>query len=118
MSEPCAFCEIVSGDAFAVVAREWDDAMAIVPLNPVVSGHRLVIPKVHVADFTEDPEVSAAVMRRAAEFAKAGRPCNLITSRGREATQSVYHLHLHVVPRQVDDGLSLPWTNPPRTAHA
>ena len=105
----CVFCEIVAGRAPSTVVREWDDALALVPLGPVVDGHTLVIPKRHVADFGEDPEVSAATMRRAAELAAGDRPMNVITSRGRAATQSVFHLHLHLVPRAKNDGLALPW---------
>lgn len=111
MSEqPCPFCEIIAGRATAKVWIEWKDAMAIIPLGPVVPGHILIIPKQHVADFTEDPKVSALTMQRAAELAaEIPKPMNLITSRGREATQSVFHLHLHLVPRAENDGLALPW---------
>lgn len=106
----CVFCEIVAGRAPATMVREWPDALAIVPLGPVVDGHTLVIPKTHVPDFASDPDVSAATMRRAAELMRwTPRPMNLITSRGREATQSVFHLHLHMVPRAANDGLALPW---------
>lgn len=106
----CPFCEIVSGRAPATVVREWDDALAIVPLGPVVAGHVLVIPKAHVSDFADDANVSAATMRRAAELAgESEGALNLITSRGKEATQSVFHLHLHLVPRAENDGLALPW---------
>ena len=48
-------------------------------------------------------------MARAALLADEMGPVNLITSRGREATQSVFHLHLHLVPRAANDGLALPW---------
>ncbi|MBB0246991.1 HIT domain-containing protein [Streptomyces alkaliphilus] len=107
----CAFCAIVAGTAPATVMRTWPDAIAIVPLNPVVGGHWLVIPRVHVPDAAADPEVSAAVMRRAAEvIAHTGDDCNLITSVGAPATQTVFHLHLHIVPRETGDGLPLPWT--------
>ena len=106
----CPFCDIVAGKAPAQVVHEWPNAIAIVPLNPVTSGHLLVIPRLHVADFTVWPYVSATVMQHAAELAAAdGRPMNLITSKGREATQTVYHLHLHLVPRIEGDGLALPW---------
>jgi histidine triad (HIT) family protein len=104
----CPFCAIVAGRAPAQIFHEWDDALAIVPLNPVTEGHLLVIPKVHVADVGHDPEVSAATMRRAAQLA-ASQWCNVITSRGRVATLSVFHLHLHLVPRSEGDGLALPW---------
>jgi histidine triad (HIT) family protein len=103
----CVFCDIVQGKAPATVLHEWDDAIAIVPLGPVVEGHTLVIPKRHVADAASDPETSAATMRRAAEIVPW--PANIITSLGAEATQSVWHLHLHLVPRAENDGLALPW---------
>jgi len=105
----CPFCEIVAGRAPATIVQQWDDAVAIVPLGPVVDGHLLVIPTVHVSDFTTDPAVSAATMRRASELAAGMGSYNVITSKGRPATQSVFHLHLHLVPRAVDDGLALPW---------
>jgi histidine triad (HIT) family protein len=107
--QPCPFCEIVAGRAPAQFVTAWDDAIAIVPLNPVVPGHTLVIPRDHVRDFGTDPDVSAATMYRAAELAQGPRPMNLITSKGREATQSVWHLHVHLVPRAENDGLALPW---------
>ena len=103
------FCDIVQGSAPAAVINEWEDAIAIVPLGPVVDGHRLVIPKQHVTDFTENPAVSAATAMCAAELAADLPAANLITSKGREATQSVFHLHIHIVPRSEDDGLALPW---------
>jgi histidine triad (HIT) family protein len=104
----CPFCNIINGHASATILEEWDDALAIEPLNPVVHGHVLVIPKRHVRDYLEDSGVTAAAMRRAAEF--GNRPTNIITSAGREATQTVQHLHLHIVPRAENDGLALPWT--------
>jgi histidine triad (HIT) family protein len=104
----CVFCAIVGGRAPARIVAEWPDVIAIVPLNPVTPGHVLVLPHEHVADFTEDPEVSARCMRAASELARV--PANVIASAGPEATQTVPHLHLHVVPRYAGDGLHLPWT--------
>lgn len=107
---PCVFCEIAAGRAPARYVASWPDAIAIVPRDPVVDGHVLVIPRTHVADFTTDPEVTAIAGRRAAELGNyTGHAMNLITSKGKEATQSVFHLHLHLVPRVKDDGLALPW---------
>lgn len=105
----CVFCHIVAGSEPAEVVRRGHDAIAIVPLQPVTPGHLLVLPVFHVADFTEKPSVSAAAMHLAANVAHDMGPCNLITSKGREATQSVFHLHLHLVPRRENDGLALPW---------
>lgn len=105
----CPFCgrvergEYDDEDAFAVTFR---------PLKPVGPGHRLFVPKAHVADALEDPMVTAVTTRFACEWAaRAGTgACNLITSRGPEATQSVYHLHWHLLPRLKGDNLHLPWT--------
>lgn len=116
MSE-CVFCQIVQGKAPATVVWEWEDAVAFVPLDPVVEeehGHVLVVPATHVEDFTTNPEVTAATSRRAAELGAklraAGRDLNLITSAGPAATQTVRHLHIHIVTRRAEDGLHLPWT--------
>ena len=106
--QPCPFCEIVAGRAPAQIVEEWPDAIALIPLNPVVQGHILVVPRTHVRDFIDDPIVSAATMRCAAELVAGMGSYNLITSKGRPATQSVFH-PLHLVPRAVDDGLALPW---------
>ncbi|MEV5204221.1 MULTISPECIES: HIT domain-containing protein [unclassified Streptomyces] len=109
--ENCVFCSIAAGTAPAVIVREWPDALAIRPrTGGVAEGHVMVLPRVHVADAGTDPEVTAAVYRRAAELMAEQPAANLITSKGRAATQSVFHLHVHVVPRQEDDGLPLPWT--------
>jgi histidine triad (HIT) family protein len=109
----CVFCRIVTGHApaeWVVDPDYWPDVVAFTPLNPVTEGHVLVVPKVHVPDFAADPEVYAAVSRRAAQLMQwSPRPMNVITSRGAEATQSVFHLHVHLVPRAKDDGLALPW---------
>jgi histidine triad (HIT) family protein len=105
----CPFCEIVAGRAPATIVREWPQTIAIVPLNPVVEGHVLVIPKRHVDDFTTSPYTTANAMHCAAELARDSGPMNVITSKGRAATQSVFHLHLHLVPRTENDGLALPW---------
>lgn len=103
----CVFCDIVNGKAPATMADEITHSIAIVPLNPVTPGHILVIPRHHVRDALESPYVTSASMDWACRIAKG--PCNIITSVGREATQSVFHLHIHIVPRGLGDGLKLPW---------
>ena len=104
----CAFCDIVFEQAPATIVRRWGDSVAFVPLNPVTPGHLLVVPVLHVRDAIEAPEVTGATMRHAAMLAE--RPCNIITSAGAEATQTVLHFHVHIVPRRAGDGLALPWT--------
>ena len=110
----CAFCAIAAGRAPATVVREWPDALAILPRRGgVTEGHVLVLPRVHAADAGTDPAVTAAVMSRAAELMAELPAANLITSKGAPATQTVFHLHVHVVPRYPGDGLPLPWTPHP-----
>jgi histidine triad (HIT) family protein len=109
VADGCPFCAIVAGQAPAEVVHEWRSEIAIVPLNPVTKGHVIVLPKQHVRDALADPEVTARVMKSAAELAH--RPANIITSAGGAATQTVWHLHVHIVPRRSGDGLMLPWTD-------
>ncbi|MGW2299188.1 HIT family protein [Streptomyces violaceorubidus] len=112
----CVFCAIAAGEAPAVIIREWPDALAVRPRSGGVHPeHVFVLPRVHVEDAGTDPEVTAAVMRRAAELMAEHPAANLITSKGEAATQSVFHLHVHIVPREEEDGLPLPWT-PQHTA--
>jgi histidine triad (HIT) family protein len=104
----CVFCAIVAGDSPAEVVRQWPGAIAIVPLKPVTKGHVIVLPKVHVATAIADPVLTGYVMTCAATLAP--HPSNIITSIGSEATQTIMHLHIHVVPRAPGDGLNLPWS--------
>lgn len=110
----CVFCDIVEGREPATFVRRWPGVIAIVPLNPVTEGHSLVIPFRHVRDALEVPAVTATTMRYAALLAKQMKApgYNLITSAGAVATQTVFHLHIHVVPRREDDNLLLPWDTP------
>jgi histidine triad (HIT) family protein len=100
------------------VVREWPEVIAIRPRHPVTTGHTLVIPFAHVADVGTDPAVSARTMAAAAQLAGELEAANVITSRGAAATQTVRHLHLHVVPREYGDGLPLPWTPQHSDRHA
>lgn len=86
--------------------------MVFEPLNPVTKGHLLVVNRRHTDDFTSDSVVFAETSKVASEVAnKIGGEYNLITSKGKNATQSVFHCHIHLVPRRAGDGLALPWTN-------
>src|SRR4051794_33645564 len=111
MTDECPFCAIVARSAPAQILGDWGHALAIVPLHPVTPGHVLVLPAAHVTSATDSPEVTAMTMRYAAKYAREHTTdCNIITSVGDAATQTVRHLHIHVVPRRADDGLALPWT--------
>jgi histidine triad (HIT) family protein len=108
----CPFCKRIKDGQYAMGNG---DAVAFEPLNPVTDGHLLVVPRRHVADAFEDPEVTAETMRAAASIARDQyKSVNLITSVGAPATQTIRHLHVHIVPRRADDGLHLPWTGQQR----
>jgi histidine triad (HIT) family protein len=107
--EGCVFCDIVAGDAPATVVRRWRDAIAIVPIDPVTDDHVLVLPRRHVRDAREIPRVTARVMKRSAQLARGYKACNIVTSCGPEATQTVFHEHVHVYGREYGDSLALAW---------
>lgn len=112
----CAFCRIALGIPDATggvtVVRTWRDAIAIVPVSPVVpDGHWLIVPVWHETKPT--PAVLAGVTWRAAELIEEtgdGEAFNLIASFGPAATQTIPHLHLHLIRREAGDGIALPWS--------
>jgi histidine triad (HIT) family protein len=107
----CVFCDIIAGLSPATFVQEWRDTVAFIPQKPVVRGHVLIVPNAHVDDVRWDAWISGTTFARAAEYARARNVhCNLITSAGSDATQTVEHLHVHYVPRHAGDGLHLPWT--------
>lgn len=106
--EDCVFCD--REKIKTPIVLESEKVIIFEPLNPVVKGHLLVVPKKHVADFTEDQETFLEVAMVASLSAQElGGDYNLITSKGKNATQSVFHLHVHLIPRRENDGLKLPW---------
>lgn len=115
--EGCDFCAIATGEDRSVqVVCEGDEWIAFFPLRPATKGHTLVIPRRHVADVWELDEqlgsdLMAAVVRvgRAVEAAVRPEGMNLISSRGDAAEQTVFHLHLHVLPRWNRDGFDRIW---------
>lgn len=104
----CVFCERINQEDYDTRER---DVVSFEPLNPVTPGHRLFVPAIHVEDATTKVWVTAQAMEVAATYARIRNlDCNLLTSVGPAATQTVRHLHVHYVPRRPGDGLTLPWT--------
>lgn len=110
----CVFCAIADGTAPAVRIHEDDDYLAILDIRPFTRGHTLVIPKRHSADLTDTPAATLAGMlavgqriaraTRASGLAATGN--NLAINDGKSAMQSVFHIHLHVIPRRDGDRVS------------
>jgi diadenosine tetraphosphate (Ap4A) HIT family hydrolase len=112
----CPFCAIVRGEESTKLVCEGETWIAFFPLQPATAGHTLIVPRRHVPDlWSADPELAAALINaaihvgRAIETAVTPDGMNLITSSGAEAEQTVFHLHLHVVPRYRDDGFDEIW---------
>lgn len=111
----CVFCgtrQIKSPDPIEwMYGADGSAHMVFTPLKPVVTGHLLVVPDIHVMDASEDPLITAMSAGVAARVAMRYRSANILTNLGTPAEQTVFHLHWHVIPRHPGDGLLLPWTN-------
>ncbi|HET9875897.1 MAG TPA: HIT family protein [Mycobacterium sp.] len=111
---PCVFCAIVAGDAPAIRIYEDDDYLAILDVRPFTRGHTLVFPKQHTVDLTDTPAETLAGMTAIGQrIGRAARASglhadgnNIAINDGRAAFQSVFHIHLHVVPRRNGDKLA------------
>lgn len=119
MGDQCVFCGIVAGELPSVKVAEDDATVAFMDINPASDGHLLVIPKRHSQDLFDIPaDDLSAVTLTAQRVAKAAAKefgadgVNLLNCCGSAAWQSVFHFHLHVIPRYRDktkDTLTLPW---------
>jgi len=124
MSDPdCIFCKIVAGELPATVVAQDERTVSFMDINPATRGHALVIPRAHSRDLLEiDQEDLAAVAAAAKRLAaRAGERLgaagvNVINSCGAAAWQTVFHFHLHVIPRYDGDPLRLPWVPAPGDA--
>ena len=112
----CIFCKIRDGEIPSVTIYDDERTFAIMDINPLNDGHLLVIPKAHAAmvyDITEEDLAGAAVVakRIASAVRKALRPdgLNIVQANGAAAFQSVAHLHLHLIPRWINDGKGFDW---------
>jgi histidine triad (HIT) family protein len=122
-STSCDFCAIVRGEDSSVeIVCRGEDWIAFFPLNPATRGHTLIIPRTHVADLWKaKPSLGAELMNavirvgRAIDTALQPEGMNLITSAGQIAEQTIFHLHLHIVPRSPRDGFGDIW--PPASGY-
>ena len=116
----CIFCQIIAGDAPATIVDSDERTLAFMDINPATRGHALVVTREHYRDLGEipDDELAACVLaaRRLAERALqrlAADGINLLNAQGAAAWQSVFHFHIHVIPRYEGDPLRLPWVPGP-----
>ena len=112
----CIFCRLVAGDIPAATVYEDRLTIAFMDIGQVNPGHVLVATKRHAATlFDITPEEAATVMQTAQRVAQAVRRAfdppglTLLQANGHEGDQTVFHFHLHVVPRHAQDGIALTW---------
>jgi len=118
MADPsCIFCKIVAGELPARIVDEDERTIAFMDIAPATRGHALVVPRAHSRDLLEiEPLDLQATALAAARLARrvhqrlGAAGVNLLNSCGAAAWQTVFHFHVHVIPRYEDDPLRLPWT--------
>jgi histidine triad (HIT) family protein len=114
--DDCIFCKIVAGELPARIVHEDERTIGFMDIAPATYGHALVIPRAHARDLLEIPAddlqavaVAAQGLARRASERLGADGVNLINSCGPAAWQTVFHFHVHVIPRYADDPLRLPW---------
>jgi histidine triad (HIT) family protein len=115
--ENCIFCKIINGDLPSAKVYEDEHVFAFLDLSQVTKGHTLVIPKTHTKNIYETPsEVAKELFARIPMIANAVKEAyqpigmNLLNNNEAPADQSVFHLHIHIIPRYGDgDGYSSNW---------
>jgi histidine triad (HIT) family protein len=120
VAEDCLFCGIIAGDIPGQIVDSDEETVAFMDINPATRGHALVVPRNHSADLIEiSPEdlsaTTVAAQRLATRMKEAlgADGINVLNACGAAAWQTVFHFHLHVIPRYADDPLKLPWIPEP-----
>jgi histidine triad (HIT) family protein len=116
----CIFCKIVAGEIPSTRVHEDERTIAFMDINPGTRGHLLVIPREHATDLLEIPQEDLDACARTAKLLAervkerlGADGVNLLNSCGQAAWQTVFHFHLHVIPRYAGDPLRLPWQPAP-----
>jgi len=112
----CIFCKIANGEIPSSTIYEDEDFRVILDLGPASKGHALILPKNHYKDVCElDSETAAKILPLAGKIGaamKKGLGCaafNLVQNNGREAGQTVFHFHMHIIPRYSDGPAMVTW---------
>lgn len=113
----CIFCKIAKGEIPSATLYEDGDFRVILDLGPASKGHALILPKAHAADIYELPEETAGkamiLAKRMAEKMKDALNCdgfNIVQNNGEIAGQTVFHFHMHLIPRYKGDTVNVAWT--------
>ena len=112
----CIFCKIANGVIPSTTLYEDEQFRVILDLGPASRGHALILPKLHFADVCDlDEEIAAKVLPLGAKIGAAMKKSlgcsgfNLVQNNGESAGQTVFHFHMHLIPRYEGDGVGLTW---------
>lgn len=115
--ENCIFCKIANGEIPAATLYEDEDFRVILDLGPASKGHALILPKTHAANLCELPDEMAAkamilAKKMTGKMIKALKcdGLNVVQNNGEAAGQTVFHFHMHLIPRYNGDGVGVTWT--------
>lgn len=118
IKDDCIFCKIANGQIPSSTVYEDNDFKVILDISPAAKGHALILPKQHYDNLWElGEEESAKIMAIAAKVTKAQKAAlscdgvNLLQNNGVAAGQSVFHFHMHLIPRYDEDGVNIPWNH-------
>ena len=120
MKADCIFCKVVAGEIPGEVVDSDERTISVMDINPATRGHVVVIPRAHSENLLDvsDEDLAAtmtAVRRLIERMIETIKPdgFNILNNMGRAAWQSLFHFHVHVIPRYEDDPLQLPWLPEP-----
>ena len=116
MDANCIFCKIANGEIPSSTIYEDDFFRVILDLSPATKGHALILPKQHMANIFEMDDTTAervfVLAKRIAKAMKATLNCdglNIVQNNGEVAGQTVFHFHMHIIPRYDNDGQHITW---------
>jgi histidine triad (HIT) family protein len=116
----CIFCKVIAGEIPGEIVDSDDRTVTVMDINPATRGHVVVMPREHAENLLSVPEddlaaTMAAVRRITTRLQETLEPdgFNILNNMGRAAWQSIFHFHVHVIPRYHEDPLQLPWLPEP-----
>ena len=116
MQSSCIFCKIIAGEIPSATVYEDDDFKVIMDIAPAAKGHMIMLPKKHCSDLLELDDTTASkalfVARKLAKGLKAELGCdgiNMLQNNGEAAGQTVFHYHIHLIPRYQGDPVKISW---------
>ena len=114
--ENCIFCKIANGEIPSATLYEDEDFRVILDLGPASKGHALILPKTHAANIYEISDETAGkamvLAKKMASKLTEALNCdgfNIVQNNGEAAGQTVFHFHMHLIPRYKDDGVGIAW---------